>query len=96
MLKTAVMNIALLTWLMIITLCPIKVSTDTLFSGSGLTIYAYNILRGDTLEMNCTTYDDCYDLLCSYLIQPMYLVTIKPNVWDEPCSTLYKDDNRKL
>ena len=33
------------------------------FAGNGLVTTAYDIRNGVT-EANCTTYDDCYNLLC--------------------------------
>ena len=89
-----------------------SVSTEQMFAGNGLTTYAYNVFNGETIEINCTTYDDCYFLLCSYLFQPMYIVTVKPDNWNQrfrygssqaasqswngSCLELDKDDNRRL
>ena len=67
-----------------------------MFTGNGLITYANNVFNGETIEMNCTTYNDCYYLLCSYLFQPMYLIRVQPQIWNGSCSNLYKDDNRKL
>lgn len=82
--------------LVLINVLVIPVATEQLFAGNGLTTYAYNVYNGETLEMNCTTYNDCYWLLCGYLFQPMYVVTVNPNYWNGSCVELNKDDNRTL
>ena len=66
------------------------------FAGNGLTTYAFDIKNGET-EANCTTYDDCYSLLCEYtLIPTYYLIIIVPNPWSGNCSDLYRNDSRPL
>ena len=69
---------------------------DNIFAGNGLKTYAQNILNGQTFEMDCTTYDDCYEILCTYMFQPMFSVTLKPYFWNQSCDTLNKNDNRLL
>lgn len=47
--------------------------------------------------MKCTTYDDCYDLLCYFLQEPMFIfTTISPNYWNGTCDTLNNNDDRSL
>jgi len=69
---------------------------DSLFAGNGLKTYAHNILNGQTFEMDCTTYDDCYEILCTYMLQPMFAITLKPYYWNQSCDILNKNDNRLL
>jgi len=72
------------------------VHTTNLFAGNGLQTYAHTILHDRTININCITYDDCYNLLCSYIVQPVYLVIIKPNYWNGNCNQLNINDNRLL
>lgn len=70
------------------------ISTEHLFAGNGLRTYAHNIFRNRILEMNCTTYSDCYSLLCNYIYQPMYYITIVPNYWNGDCRSLNMNDDK--
>ena len=67
-----------------------------LFAGNGLQTYAHTILHNRIINTNCTTYNDCYTLLCSYIIQPVYLVIIKPNYWNGNCHGVNMNDTRLL
>lgn len=69
---------------------------SSLFSGNGLKTYTRYIFSNQIIEMNCTTYDDCYNLLCSYAFQPIDLIILKPNYWNHNCDKLNKTDNRVL
>ncbi len=83
--------------LFLIVLCLINpIYTTNLFAGDGLQTFAHTILHDRIINANCTTYDDCYDLLCSYMFQPVYLVIIKPNYWNGNCYQLNMNDNRLL
>lgn len=74
-----------------------SISAEELFAGNGLRTYLHTILHNRTINMNCTTYDDCYALLCSYILQPdEAYVIIKPNEWKGNCGTLNNTDNRLL
>lgn len=66
-----------------------------LFAGAGLTTYIYTLNHG-VLEMNCTTYDDCYDLLSTPAWPEDYQQIIKPNDWSGNCSELDNGDDRML
>jgi hypothetical protein len=83
--------------LLIIILFLISTSSQSdLFAGNGLKTYTQNILNNKIIEIDCSTYDDCYELLCSYMYQPIFLITIKPNYWNKNCDELNKTDNRLL
>lgn len=69
--------------------------TNYLFAGDGVITYAHTVLHDRVIETNCTTNNDCYDLLCAYLYQPIYLIEIVPNVWSGNCNQL-DEDNRSL
>jgi hypothetical protein len=71
------------------------VYSQDLFAGAGLTIYTYTQYNG-ILETNCTTYDDCYDILCTPTLPNDYLTTLKPNYWPGTCTKLNNTDNRLL
>lgn len=68
--------------------------TQYLFGGNGILINTYTEYNG-ILETNCTSYDDCYDILCEPLMPNDYLTILKPNTWSGNCSDL-KGDNRLL
>lgn len=72
------------------------ISADELFAGNGLQTYAYEILHDRVINVNCTTYDDCYEVLCEYSFLPIYMVTVKPNKWNGNCNSLNMADNRLL
>jgi len=74
----------------------IVLPTKNLFAGNGLVTYSRTILHDRIIEMNCTTYDDCYNLLCSYLYEPVYLVIIDPNDWNGACDNLEADSRLLL
>jgi len=63
------------------------VSSQYLFSGAGITINIYNLNHG-VLVMNCSTYDDCYNLLCMPMMPDDYLIVIIPNYWKSDCDKL--------
>lgn len=65
---------------------------NDLFAGAGLQTFAHTIFSG-IVEMNCTTNDDCYELLCDYQFQPLYYVDIRPNNWNGNCSELGPNDS---
>lgn len=67
---------------------------NQMFAGNGLTTYSHTILHNRIMEMNCTTYDDCYELLCDFLAEPVFIVQIKPLQWNGYCNNLNKTDNR--
>lgn len=69
---------------------------NELFAGNGLQTFAHTILHDRIINTNCTTYDDCYNLLCSYIVQPVYLVIIKSNYWSGNCYGLNMNDDRLL
>jgi hypothetical protein len=64
--------------------------TTDLFAGAGLQTYAHTVFSG-IVEMNCTTNDDCYEVLCDYQFQPLYYVDIVPNNWNGNCARLPPD-----
>jgi hypothetical protein len=91
------MNKSRLGSMLIILICTLSIcSASQLFAGNGLRTYSHTILHDKIIEVNCTTYDDCYDLLCSFLFQPVYLVTLNPNNWNGNCNTLNRNDNRQI
>jgi len=68
-----------------------------LFAGNGLKTSAHTLLHDRIIEMNCTTYDDCYDLLCAYMFDgTVYDITVTANDWDGDCHQLNSTDNRLL
>ena len=69
---------------------------SNLFAGNGLETFEYTI-DGKIINMNCTTNDDCYELLCSYMFDPtQYAVIVQPIEWNGNCSELNQTDNRQL
>lgn len=72
-------------------------SGNQLFAGNGLVTYSYDILHpNDIYQMNCTTYNDCYELLCDFLSEPIYVVQIQPRQWNGNCTDLNPSDSRLL
>ena len=69
---------------------------NNLFAGNGLKTFSHIILHNKIIEMDCNTYDDCYDLLCEYIIQPVFLVVTEPYNWNGDCNHLNKTDSRQL
>jgi hypothetical protein len=67
-----------------------------LFAGNGLKTSAHTILHNRIIYMNCTTYDDCYYLLCGYLLDDVYDIVIEPNQWAGNCDQLNSTDKRLL
>lgn len=65
----------------------IVISKSNLFAGNGLKVNTYTMYNG-IIQFNCTTYNDCYNLLCMPMMPDDYLITIKPNYWNGNCSTL--------
>ena len=63
---------------------------NNLFAGNGLKTFSHIILHNKIIEMDCNTYDDCYDLLCEYIIQPVFLVVTEPYNWNGDCNHLNK------
>ena len=53
-------------------------------------------LFGNVIEIDCDTYDNCYNLLCSYQFQPTLSIIIKPNTYDKNCDQLNINDTRPL
>jgi len=74
----------------------LTIVNSALFAGNGLKTYSKDILHGRTIEQECTTYDDCYELLCYFLSSPIYIVDIKPNEWNGDCASLGNVDDRIL
>lgn len=72
------------------------INGDDLFSGNGLQTYAHTILHDRVIKADCSTNNDCYDLLCSYIFQPVYLVIVDPKAWIGDCNKLTSSDNRIL
>lgn len=70
--------------------------TGELFAGAGLNSFSTSIFNGKTIEMKCTTYNDCYELLCDFLSVPIDVDTLKPIEWNSSCDKLNKNDNRML
>lgn len=71
--------------------------TTQLFAGNGLKTSAHTLLHDRIIEMNCTTYDDCYGLLCAYMFDgTVYDVLVEANNWDGDCQQLNSTDNRLL
>lgn len=67
-------------------------SQKDLFAGNGLVVDVNN----GGFELNCTTYDDCYSLLCSLILFPTdYIINLKPNKWNGNCKKL-KNDTRSM
>lgn len=64
-----------------------------LFAGNGIAINTYTEYNG-MIVTNCTTYDDCYEILCVPLMPDDYLVVLKPNYWPGDCNTLGGDDRK--
>jgi hypothetical protein len=79
-----------------ITLLPITKCENFLFAGNGLITYGHTILHNRIIEINCTTYDDCYNLLCDYIDEPIFPVVLKPNTWTNACHELNLNDERLL
>ena len=71
------------------------ISADEQFAGNGLKTFGYQI-DNKILEVDCMTYDDCNELLCSYIYQLVYMVVVKPNQWKGDCSQLNTNDTRQL
>ena len=70
---------------------------DQLFAGNGLVTYSYDILHPHNIYiMNCTTYDDCYELLCDFLSDPIYVVQVQPRQWNGNCDDLNPIDFRLM
>ena len=63
-----------------------------LFAGNGLKTYTYTMYNG-ILEMNCSTYNDCYNFLCMPVMPDDYLMIIKPNYWSGNCKQLNDMNN---
>lgn len=70
--------------------------TNYLFAGMGLETFSFMILHNRYIEMNCSSYNDCYELLCDFMYQPVYLVIIEPKSWVGDCIRLKLDDERLL
>ena len=70
--------------------------SEDLFAGDGLQTYGYTILHHRLINMNCTTYSDCYYLLCSYDYGDIFPVFIVPNERNNDCDQLNSTDIRLL
>lgn len=64
-----------------------------LFAGNGLKTFEHTIFD-KVIEFDCTTYDECYELLCQYIYEPIYLVVIKPILWNGDCQNLNNDSRQ--
>ena len=74
-----------------------EVPAADLFAGNGLITYSYNILHDhEIIEMNCTTYNNCYELLCDFLSDPIYVVKVHAKQWDGNCDDLDSTDFRVM
>lgn len=73
-----------------------QIIPEILFGGDGLTIYQHTILHNRILEINCTTYDDCYQLLYDLNYEPIFFSKIVPFTWNGLCDQLNNTDNRLL
>jgi hypothetical protein len=67
-----------------------------LFAGAGLITFGFDLDNNSLVSNNCTTYDDCYNLLCYYIDYPLFPTLIKVNPWNLECSHLKVQDNRHL
>ena len=73
------------------------ISADQLFAGNGLKTSAHTLLHDRIIEMNCTTYDDCYGLLCAYMFDgTVYDIIVQANDWNGRCNELDSTDDRLL
>lgn len=63
---------------------------SNLFAGNGLKTFEHTILD-KIIEFDCATYNECYELLCQYIYEPVFLVIIKPKLWDGDCDNLNHD-----
>lgn len=69
---------------------------STQFAGAGLTVNTYTF-NNEEFQFNCSTNDDCYNLLCWFLSDPSYaLIIIQPNPWAGDCSTLFPYDSNLI
>ncbi len=66
------------------------------FAGNGLKTETYILLHNQIIEINCTTYNDCYNLLCDFLLDPIDIITVEANQWNGNCEGLNIDDHRLL
>jgi hypothetical protein len=62
-----------------------SINTKELFAGAGIEVDIDTINHG-WITMNCTTNEDCYDLLCSFW--PGDEIFIKPFQWGGDCHQL--------
>ena len=73
----------------------VSLISGQLFAGNGLNMNVYTQNNG-ILVMNCSTYDDCYNLLCTPTFPGDYLQTLVPNAWVGDCNKLFKEDGRDV
>ena len=91
------LTIIILSLFLTISKTTISVNTASeLFAGAGIITIAYDA-NNNQLETNCSTYDDCYMLLCLFLSDPGYgLITITPEVYKDECGSLQYQDERQI
>lgn len=67
-----------------------------LFAGSGLMTYTRGIFHKGYVNVNCTTYDDCHNLLCDYLGLPILRILVKPISFAGDCNKLNITDTKLM
>ena len=67
-----------------------------LFAGNGITTSTYTD-NGQVINFGCNTYDDCYQLFCTFLVDPTFmLTTIQPYPYQGNCNSLDATDGRSM